>query len=67
MRRAEITNFRFHDCRHSAASLLVQSGANLSEVAVLLGHRGVQMTARYAHVANEHTARLVDRVMREVR
>jgi integrase len=61
--RAGIADFRFHDCRHSAASLLVQSGANLSEVAVLLGHRGIQMTARYAHVANDHTSRLVDRVM----
>lgn len=63
VKRAEIPDFRFHDCRHSAASLLVQNGANLSEVAVLLGHRGVQMTARYAHVANAHTSALVDRVM----
>lgn len=61
--RAGIVDFRFHDCRHSAASALVQSGANLSEVAMLLGHRGVQMTARYSHIANEHTSRLVDRVM----
>lgn len=65
--RAGIIDFRFHDCRHSCASRLVQSGANLSEVAMLLGHRGIQMTARYSHVGNDNTSRLVDRVMGDIR
>jgi integrase len=61
--RAGIENFRFHDLRHSCASALVQNGANLAEVATLLGHKGLQMTLRYAHVGNAGTSRLVDRVM----
>jgi len=61
--RAGIANFRFHDLRHSCASALVQNGANLAEVATLLGHRGLAMTLRYAHVSNAGTSRLVDRVM----
>lgn len=61
--RAAIVDFRLHDLRHSAASRLVQNGANLAEVATLLGHKSLQMTMRYAHVGNEGTLRLVDRVM----
>jgi integrase len=45
-------HFRFHDLRHSCASALVQNGANLAEVATLLGHKGLQMSLRYAHVGN---------------
>jgi len=61
--RAGLKDFRFHDLRHSAASMLVQSGANLSEVAQLLGHKDIRMTQRYSHIHNTHTAALVDRVM----
>jgi integrase len=64
--RAGIVNFRFHDLRHSCASALVQNGANLAEVATLLGHRGLAMTLRYAHVSSAGTSRLVDRVMGRV-
>jgi integrase len=61
--RAGIVDFRFHDLRHSCASTLVQNGANLAEVATLLGHKSMQMTLRYAHVGDAGTSRLVDRVM----
>ena len=61
--RAGIANFRFHDLRHSCASAHVQNGANLAEVATLLGHNGLQMTLRYSHISNAGTLRLVDRVM----
>jgi integrase len=64
--RAGIENFRFHDLRHSCASALVQNGANLAEVATLLGHKGLQMTLRYSHVGNAGTLNLVDRVMGEI-
>src|SRR5262249_24594047 len=63
MRRACIVDFRFHDLRHSAASYLLQPGANLAEVAQLLGHKDIRMTQRYSHVHNEYTLALIDRVM----
>jgi len=65
-RNAELLDFRFHDLRHSAASHLVQSGANLAEIAELLGHKDIRMTRRYAHVHSEHTRALVDRVMQGI-
>ena len=64
--RAGIERFRFHDLRHSGASCLVQSGANLVEVAQLLGHKDIRMTQRYSHVHNAHTMALVDRVMQGI-
>jgi integrase len=60
---AEISNFRWHDLRHSAASYLAKSGANAVEIATLLGHRTLGMVRRYAHLTNNHTRSLVDRVM----
>ena len=55
---ANITDFHFHDLRHSAASYLVQQGVSLVAVAALLGHRTLQMTKRYSHLAPEHLAEL---------
>jgi integrase len=63
---AAITDFHFHDLRHTAASRLVMAGASLIETATLLGHKTPTMTMRYSHLANSHTASLVDRVMGEL-
>lgn len=63
LREAGIENFRFHDLRHSAASLLAMSGASLYEVGEVLGHKSTQTTKRYAHLSTEHKSRLVERVM----
>jgi len=63
LRRAEITNFRFHDLRHTSASYLIMNGASLKEVAEVLGHKSTQTTDRYAHLSTEHKSKLVERVM----
>lgn len=42
---------KFHDLRHTAASLLVMAGVNLRTVQRVLGHSTIQMTERYAHLA----------------
>lgn len=60
---AKIVKFRFHDLRHSCASMLAQNGATLLEIADLLGHRQLQVTKRYAHLASGHKAALVNRVL----
>ena len=51
---AGISNFRFHDLRHTAASYLAMNQASLLEIGSLLGHKTVQMTKRYAHLSNAH-------------
>ena len=57
--RANIENFRFHDLRHSTASYLAMNGASLAEIADVLGHKTLQMVKRYAHLSDQHTARVV--------
>ena len=51
---AEIVDFRFHDLRHTAASYLTQAGVPAITVAAILGHKTLQMTKRYSHLAVEH-------------
>lgn len=57
--RAQVTNFRFHDLRHSAASYLAMNGATTIEIAAVLGHKTLQMVKRYSHLANSHTSSVV--------
>lgn len=60
---AGLVDFRFHDLRHSAASYLAMNGASLVEIAAVLGHRTMQMVKRYSHLADEHTASVVERMV----
>lgn len=64
--RAGITNFRFHDLRHSFASELAMSGASLAEIAAGTGHKTLSMVKRYAHLSHDHTASVVERMAAKV-
>jgi integrase len=60
--RAQISDFRFHDLRHTAASNLAMSGASLLEIAQILGHKTLAMVLRYAHLTEQHTASVLSRM-----
>jgi integrase len=48
--RAGISDFRFHDLRHTAASLLAAGGCDIITLQHILGHKTLAMTQRYAHL-----------------
>ena len=61
--RAGIEDFRFHDLRHSFASKLVMAQADLYTVKELMGHSTFQITEKYAHLAPEHKASAVEKIV----
>ena len=54
VKRTNIQDFCFHDLRHTAASYMVMLGIDLATVKDILGHRKIDMTLRYAHLAPVH-------------
>ena len=54
LRRAGITDFRFHDLRHTWASRLVQAGVPLSALQEMGDWESIEMVRRYAHLAPAH-------------
>lgn len=46
---AGMPHVHFHDLRHSCATILLASGADLYTVAKVLGHSTIKVTERYAH------------------
>ena len=68
--RARLTGVRIHDCRHSYASRALALGESLPMIGRLLGHREIETTARYAHLArdsvNEAAARVADSIAEDI-
>ena len=64
VRQAGIQNFTWHDLRHTFASRLRQRGVPLGNIAELLGHKGLAMTQRYAHLAISNLHEAVSRLER---
>ena len=58
--KASIKDLRFHDLRHTAATLMITGGVDLVTVSQILGHSDIKMTMRYAHPTPENKRRAVD-------
>jgi integrase len=55
-RRSGLRRIKWHELRHSFASILTTGGAPLRIVQSLLGHSSIRMTERYAHLAPGQSA-----------
>lgn len=55
-------NVRFHDLRHSAATLMLAKGASLPEVKKVLGHTTIKTTDRYTHVLEDIQRRTAEKM-----
>ena len=60
--RAKIRGFSWHCLRHTFASRLVMAAVDLRTVQELMGHKGIGMTVRYAHLSPAHTLAAVERL-----
>ena len=51
LKRAGLPRIRFHDLRHTCASMLLSEGYGLKDVQEWLGHSDIKMTANiYGHL-----------------
>jgi integrase len=56
LRDTDITEFRFHDTRHTFASHFIMRTNDLPALQNILGHSSPAMTQRYAHLSRGHLA-----------
>jgi integrase len=58
--RSGLVDFTWYGLRHTFASRLVMAGVDIRTVAELMGHKTIQMTMRYSHLAPEHNLAAVE-------
>lgn len=59
---AGLTDFRFHDLRHTFASWARMNGADIADICDALGHSSIAVTMRYAHIEPTEHRSAFDRV-----
>jgi integrase len=64
LKDAKISDFRFHDLRHTAATRLADAGTDAFTIAAILGHSTIQMSARYTHATDERKRRALENMSR---
>jgi site-specific recombinase XerD len=62
LKDAGITNFRFHDLRHTFASHYLMKGGQLCALSSILGQKDLKMTQRYAKLSPEYMDSQRDRM-----
>ena len=64
LKAAKVQDLRWHDLRHDFASQLAMRGVSLTVIRELLGHASLLMTQRYAYLAPEHKAAVVEMLVK---
>lgn len=62
LKRAGISDFRWHDLRHTWASRHVQNGTSLQELQQLGGWASFEMVLRYAHLSSNQLKGAAERI-----
>ncbi len=60
--KPEISDFHWHDLRHTFASRLTMAGVDLRTVQQLMRHKTIAMTLRYSHLSPTHTLEAVNKL-----
>ena len=66
VKKSGITDFKFHDLRHTCASYLAMNGASLAEIAEVLNHKKLTMVKRYTHLSENHTANVISSMNKKI-
>ena len=59
---SKLKNFTWHCLRHTFASRMIMAGVGLSDLQHAMGHKTIQMTCRYVHLAPQHQLDAVQRL-----
>jgi integrase len=59
---ANITDFRFHDCRHTATTRMISSGSPHTEVMKITGHSQIKTFLRYLNITTETANKVANRL-----
>lgn len=60
LKEADISDFHWHDLRHTCASYLMMNGVSPLEISKILGHKTMAMVSRYAHLAPGRVSEIGD-------
>lgn len=52
-KNADVEDFRFHDCRHTATTRMIASGSPHTEVMKITGHSQLKTFLRYLNITSE--------------
>jgi integrase len=61
-KEADIKDFRFHDCRHTATTRMIASGSSHTEVMKITGHTQLKTFLRYLNITSETASNVASRL-----
>lgn len=61
-RMADVKDFRFHDCRHTATTRMIASGSPHTEVMKITGHSQLKTFLRYLNITSETASNVASRL-----
>lgn len=63
LREAGVSDYTWHNNRHTFCSWLALAGVSIKDIQVLAGHKSIAMAARYAHLSPEASVSASERLV----